>query len=303
MRKLKVLTLAFVGIVLVACQAPKTEKKKNIVCTTSMIGDMVNNLVGDSIEVVSLMGAGVDPHLYKPTSKDLGTLKDAGIILFNGLHLEGKTQEALEKLGRKKAVYAVADGIPESALRATSEFDGKYDPHIWLDIDNWIFCTKYVAKQLQKEFPKYTEMIKERELSYLMELKETDSLVQDYINQISFESRYLVTAHDAFSYFGMGYGIKVKALQGLSTLSEVGIKDVMDLSEFLQTNKINAIFGESIVSDRTIRKVIETCEENGHQVRIGGSLFSDAMGEEGTPGGTYIGMLLHNAKTISENLK
>lgn len=301
--KLKLIIVALVGTLAFSCQSPKAEKKKNIVCTTSMIGDMVQNLVGDSVEVISLMGAGVDPHLYKPTSKDLTTLKGAGVVLFNGLHLEGKTQEALEKLGRNKSVYAVADGIPESMLRATSEFKGNFDPHIWLDVENWIFSTKYVAEQLVREFPEYADMIQDKKSSYLLELKETDSLVHAYINEIPFQSRYLVTGHDAFGYFGRAYGIKVKSLLGLSTLSEVGIKDVMELSDFLQQNEIKSVFAETMVSNRSIRKVIETCSENGHQVKIGGYLFSDAMGEVGKPGGTYIGMLIHNAKTISESLK
>jgi manganese/zinc/iron transport system substrate-binding protein len=300
--KLKFIVVAIATVLLSACQ-PAKEGKKNIVCTTSMIGDMVGNLLGDSVEVISLMGAGVDPHLYKPTSKDLSTLKGAGVILFNGLHLEGKTQEALEKLGVKKSVFAVADGIPESILRQTSEFKGNFDPHIWLDVDNWILCTKYVATQLTKEFPEHSDLIKENKDRYLLELVETDSLVQDYIYQIPFKSRYLVTAHDAFGYFGRAYGLKVKSLLGLSTLSEVGIKDVIDLSDFLKSNDIKSIFAETMVSNRSIRKVIETCEENGHQVKIGGNLFSDAMGEPGKPGGTYIGMLIHNAQTISENLK
>lgn len=301
--KLRLIIVALLGAITFSCQAPKTEKKKNIVCTTSMIGDMVQNLVGDSVEVISLMGVGVDPHLYKPTSKDLSTLKNAGIILFNGLHLEGKTQEALEKLGRSKSVYAVADGIPESMLRATSEFKGNFDPHIWLDVENWMFSTKYIADQLIREFPEYADMIKDKKVSYVLELKETDSLVQTYIAEIPHNSRYLVTAHDAFGYFGRAYGLKVKSLLGMSTLSEVGIKDVMELSSFLQENEIKSIFAETIMSNRSIRKVIETCSENGHQVKIGGNLFSDSMGEVGTPGGTYIGMLLHNAKTISESLK
>ena len=159
------------------------------------------------------------------------------------------------------------------------------------------------ATQLTKEFPEHSDLIKENKDRYLLELVETDSLVKDYIYQIPFKSRYLVTAHDAFGYFGRAYGLKVKSLLGLSTLSEVGIKDVIDLSDFLKSNDIKSIFAETMVSNRSIRKVIETCEENGHQVKIGGNLFSDAMGEPGKPGGTYIGMLIHNAKAISENLK
>ena len=307
--KLNILFITL-ALVIASCTASKKDdsaeaedSKKLIVCTTSMIGDMTEKLIDENFEIKSLMGAGVDPHLYKPTSKDIQALMAADIIILNGLHLEEKMQAAVEKLEDRKSIITIADGIPKNKLISTSEFTGNYDPHLWFDVTNWSDCSNHVAAELIKINPASKNTITANADAALKEYINLHHMIKEKINEIPAESKVLVTAHDAFSYFARTYDMEVKALQGVSTSAEFGIKDVLALSEFLISRNIKSVFVESAISNKSLSKVIEACANKGHEVKIGGELFTDALGEAGTKEGTYIGMMEHNVETLVKSLK
>lgn len=296
------------GLLLLGCKQQKanerdTSKKIKIVATTGMIADAVENIAGDHAEVVALMGPGVDPHLYKATHGDLERLTEADIIFYNGLHLEGKMGEVFENLARLKPVVAVGEEIPEGMLRKVPGFQGAYDPHIWFDVSLWKHAVTAVSDFMQQYDSAHREEYRERSALYLQRLDSLHLVVKETIQEVPDSQRVLITAHDAFGYFGDAYGIEVRGLQGISTLSEFGLRDVTDLVDFIISRKVKAIFVETSVSQRSIEAVVEGCGQKEWNVRIGGSLFSDAMGAAGTPEGTYIGMVSANVKTIVESLK
>lgn len=289
---------------LLACtQATDNTNKFSIVATTGMIADAARHIAGDSAEVKGLMGPGVDPHLYKPTQGDIAHLSNADLLLYNGLHLEGKMQEVLEKLKRQKAVEAVSAEIPPSDLIILNEPKGAPDPHIWFDVRLWMQAVETVSRHMQTHDPVHAAYYQERTLAYLAQLDSLDQAVKEELSKIPPQQRILVTAHDAFSYFGKAYRMDVRGLQGISTLSEYGIQDIQKLVDFLVENKIKAVFIESSVSPKALEAVVEGARQRGHPLRIGGSLYSDAMGEAGTPEGTYIGMVHHNVETIRKALQ
>jgi manganese/zinc/iron transport system substrate-binding protein len=304
--KLAVCSLQLAAIlVLSASCSSKVEKAKKdkltIVTTTGMIADAVKNIAGNNVEVISLMGPGVDPHLYKATQGDLQKLTNADVIFYNGLHLEGKMGEVLEKLARTKTVVAVAAKISEDRLRTIT--NDIHDPHIWFNVALWKQAVEVATQTLVEEDSANASTYNTNSQKYLTKL---DSLHQNIIQsmqEIPASQRVLITAHDAFGYFGDAYGIEVRGLQGISTVSEFGLKDVTELVNFIIERKIKAIFVETSVSEKSINAVMEGCKQKNWDVKIGGSLYSDAMGAEGTPEGTYVGMVSRNVKTIVEALK
>ncbi len=285
-------------------QATSTSDKKiDIVATTGMIADAVINIVKDSAKVTSLMGPGVDPHLYKVTQSDIKKLMNADVILYNGLHLEGKMGEILAQMSENKPVIAISDGLTKQQLRATSEFQGNYDPHIWFSVQLWSNVVQFIGKNLSEIDTDHASFYETNTTQHIEELNQLHTWTQNQVNIISEQQRVLITAHDAFGYFGKEYGMEVKGLQGLSTAAEYGLKDVTNMVDFISENKIKAVFVESSVSDRSIKAVIEGCKSKNHNVVIGGTLYSDAMGAKKTPEGTYIGMVKYNVTTIVEALK
>lgn len=285
-------------------ESPKKDGKPIKVTTTiGMIKDVVEQVGGEHVNVSGLMGSGVDPHLYKASHGDIQKLDDADIIFYNGLHLEGKMVEILERMSKQKPTIAVSENIDTANLRAGDEDMGEYDPHIWFNVKLWMSATETIRDALTELDPDHKADYQKNAENYLNELKALDQEAAEKIASIPEESRVLVTAHDAFGYFGDAYNIKVMGLQGLSTASEAGTKDLIDLRDYLVENKIKAVFIESSVPRKAIDAVIQGAEEKGHKIEIGGELFSDAMGEEGTPEGTYIGMVRHNVDTIVNALK
>lgn len=279
------------------------EGKIKVTATIGMITDIVRNVGGDKVEAIGLMKSGVDPHLYKATKGDIDKLTEADIVFYNGLHLEGKMASILEKQSEKKATVAVSRDIDKSALRGMDDGSTEYDPHIWFDVRNWMTATETVRDELIKLDAANANAYRSNAEAYLKKLRELHEETKTKIAQIPEKSRVLVTAHDAFGYFGAAYGIKVTGLQGISTASEAGLKDVSKLRDYLVDNKIKAVFVESSVPKKTIQAVVDGAKEKGHEVKIGGELFSDAMGEEGTVEGTYIGMVRHNVDIIVNALK
>jgi manganese/zinc/iron transport system substrate-binding protein len=284
-------------------KAAESGGKMKIVTTTGMIKDAVEQVVGDKAEVVALMGPGVDPHLYKATQGDLQKLTDADVVFYNGLHLEGKMGEVLEKLGKLKPVIAVASRIKEENLRAVPGFQGTHDPHIWFDVKLWQNAVLAVSDFMKEHDKANAELYDANGKKYITRLDSLHEAVKNSILQIPKEQRVLITAHDAFGYFGDAYAIEVRGLQGISTVSEFGLKDVTELVNFIISRKIKAIFVETSVSQRSIEAVREGCQQKNWDVKIGGSLYSDAMGQAGTPDGNYIGMVSKNVKTIVDALK
>jgi manganese/zinc/iron transport system substrate-binding protein len=298
-----VLTLVIL-VMLVSCDTKNTSTGKlNIVTTTGMIADVVINIAGDSANVSSLMGPGVDPHLYKATYGDVNKLTDADIIFYNGLHLEGKLQEIFKKLAKAKTVVAVSNDIDRNTLTKIPGSTESYDPHIWFDVQKWQQCVDYTSKIMQQKDLAHASYYKENTRKYLLKLDSLHQFARRKISEIPPSQRVLVTAHDAFGYFGKAYEIEVKGLQGISTLSEFGLKDVSELVHLIVSRKIKAVFVESSVPQKSIEAVVEGCKARGHQVKIGGNLYSDAMGNPGTPAGTYIGMVRANIETIVAALK
>lgn len=276
----------------------ETQRKK-VVTTTGMIADAVLNIAGDSLDVEALMGPGVDPHLYKATQGDLKKLSQADLVFYNGLLLEGKMGEVLEKLARIKPVIAVGSSIDTSLLLASPLYKDAFDPHIWFDVSLWKQVVQKTSLSLQEFDPSNAEYYQKNTSRYLGQLDSLHRQVQQQIALIPQEQRVLITAHDAFEYFGRAYNIEVRGLQGISTVSEFGLKDITDLVQFIIDRKIKAVFVETSISERSINAVVEGCRQKGHEIRIGGSLYSDAMGASGTPEGTYIGMVNANIVTIT----
>ncbi len=273
-----------------------------VTCTVGMITDVARNIGGTFFSISGLMGPGIDPHLYKPSAGDIVRLGDADLVLYGGLHLEGRMTETLETIQRSGTVHtrAVSESIPEDRLIAVSET--AHDPHVWFDVSLWNIVAGAVTEELIALLPEQAETITSRSETYRARLEELDAWVVDEISRVPEDIRVLVTAHDAFHYFGKRYGVEVMGLQGLSTATEAGAGDVQSLADLLAERRIPAIFVESSIPPATIEAVQAATRSRGWDVKIGGSLYSDAMGEAGTPEGTYIGMVRHNVSTIVDAL-
>ena len=278
-------------------------EKIAITTTTNVITDLVENIGGDHVSVTGLMGPGIDPHLYRPSASDVKSLQNADIIFYNGLDLEGKMGDIFVKIGREgTSVLAVSENIPPESLLIL-DVNGNFDPHIWWDVELWTEAAKVVATGLKEYDPKNSENYEKNLLEYLNQLDSLNSNNLNKINSIPSEQRVLVTAHDAFQYFGHAYGFEELAIQGWSTDSEAGIKEIQNLADEISKRKIKALFVETSISPATIEALKAAVQDKGHDIVIGGELFSDAIGEKGTAEGTYIGAFTHNIDTIVKALK
>ncbi|WP_179349830.1 metal ABC transporter solute-binding protein, Zn/Mn family [Winogradskyella pacifica] len=301
----KIIFLLAITLIFTACKdESKDNGKLNIVTTTTMITDLVENIGGDMINIQGLMGSGVDPHLYKASEGDVSKLVNADIIFYSGLHLEGKLVEVLEKMeSSQKTTIALSDALDENTLIGSEYFASNYDPHVWFDINYFEQFAKKVAAVLSKKDPKNTQKYEANKNAYILKLEALQNNIKQTIETLPKEKRILVTAHDAFNYFGKAYGFEVVGLQGISTATEAGVQDVQKLATFIIEKNIKAIFIESSVPKRTIEALQASVKSKGHDVEIGGTLYSDALGNAGTPEGTYIGMFEYNVNTIVNALK
>jgi manganese/zinc/iron transport system substrate-binding protein len=271
-----------------------------IVTTTAQIADMARHVAGDQAVVTSIMGEGVDPHLYKPLSSDVRRIMGADVVLYNGLKLEGRMGDIFERAAsRGRFVRAVASGIDQKFLLVPEGQEGHPDPHVWMDVKAWMAATQVIATALCQADPDGCEMYHANAAIYVAELVTLDEYVRQVITSIPSKQRVLVTAHDAFNYFGRAYGLEV---QGIPTESEAGLADVNGLVGLLVERRIPAVFVESSVPDKYVRALVEGAKARGHEVVVGGELFSDAMGKPGTWEGTYFGMIDHNASTVARAL-
>ncbi len=289
--------------ILSASGVAAAQQRFTAVATTAMVGDIVAQVAGDAAKVDVLLGSGVDPHLYKLSRTDIGRLLASDIVFYNGLLLEGKMTDALVRVAASgKPVIAVTEQLRPDELLEPPEFAGQYDPHVWMDVAAWSRAVEVVRDRLAAFRPEAADSFKANATRYLGELRQLDGYVKQALASVPISARVLITAHDAFNYFGRAYGLEVVGIQGISTESEAGVRHIQELVSLLVDRQVGAVFVETTVSDRNVRALIEGAAARGHKVSIGGSLFSDAMGEPGTYEGTYIGMIDHNATAIARAL-
>jgi manganese/zinc/iron transport system substrate-binding protein len=310
MSKIRILPLVISPLVLalVACggegrSQTRREGPLRVVATTGIVADTASRIAGEHAKIEALMGPGIDPHLYKASESDVRRLAEADLILYNGLHLEGKMGDILTKMARSRPVVAVTEAIPEELRREPPEFAGQYDPHVWFDVSLWRRTLDPIAQALAEADPEHAETFRTNAEAFGRELEELDTWVKGQIASIPPDQRVLVTAHDAFGYFGQRYGMEVVGIQGISTLSEAGLHDVDRVVQLILDKGVRAIFIESSVPRRSIEAVQAGVKARGRDVAIGGQLYSDSLGAAGTPEGTYAGMVRANVNTIVKALR
>ncbi|MBE2184327.1 MAG: zinc ABC transporter substrate-binding protein [Anaerolineae bacterium] len=294
--------LLLVGCDSLSGQQTSNDGRINAVTTVGMITDIIQQIGGEYVNVNGLMGPGIDPHLYRPTARNVQTLQNADIIFRGGLNLEGKMGEIFDRLNEQITVVAMAQDIPESELLDFPAYPGHFDPHIWFDVSLWAMGVNTAAEALAEIDPAHAETYAANAASYLQRLSALDAYITEAIATIPEAQRVMITAHDAFQYFGRRYNIQVAGLQGISTEAEAGVQDVQNLVSFIVDRQIPAIFVESSVPARTLEAVQEAARAQGWDVTIPAQLFSDAPGNAGTGEGTYIGMVLHNVAAITIGL-
>jgi manganese/zinc/iron transport system substrate-binding protein len=274
-----------------------------VVTTTGQIADTAAIVGGEHVRVDGLMGPGTDPHLYKASARDVDKLRAADVVFYNGLFLEAQMEEILEQMAERQTVVAVSSGIDPAELLPSASYADEYDPHIWFDVALWMQTVEQARDTLMEVDPAHAADYEANAAAYLAELAALDEYVRAQAATIPAEQRVLITAHDAFNYFGRAYGFEVLGLQGISTAAEAGTADVQNLAEFITGRRIPAVFIESSVPVRNVEAVQAAVRARGFDVTIGGSLFSDAMGDTNTPEGTYVGMVRYNIDTIVTALK
>ncbi|UUV05730.1 metal ABC transporter solute-binding protein, Zn/Mn family [Ruegeria sp. YS9] len=295
----------FLAVLALAVSLPVTawaDAPLKVVATTGMIADAARQVGGDHVDVRGLMGPGVDPHAYRQTRSDIVAMTRADLILWHGLYLEAQMEDFFHDLERKRTVVAVAEGIDKSKLRAHDDYADKYDPHVWMTPELWRDVVLEVQAALTEVRPEAAEVFAANAQAHLADIDRLTDYADNALASVPDNNKVLVTAHDAFGYFGESFGFEVLGIQGISTQSEAGLNRIGELVDLLVDRKITAVFVESSVSDRSIRALIEGAAAKGHEVHVGGELFSDAMGEEGTYEGTYVGMLDHNITVIASAL-
>jgi manganese/zinc/iron transport system substrate-binding protein len=292
---------AFVAASL-AAQARAKGSTLSVVATTGMIADTARRVGGDLVTVKALMGPGVDPHGYRQTRTDIFAMARADLVLWNGLYLEAQMEDFLADLGRKTPVRPVAEGVPAKDLVSHDDYADRFDPHVWMDPALWTYAVAAVRDAMSEAAPDFADNFAANAETYIAELTKLAAYTAVSLETVPAETRVLITAHDAFNYFGRAYGFEVLGIQGISTDSEAGVNRISTLVDMIVERKIGAVFVESSVSDRSIRALIEGAAAQGHSLNIGGELFSDAMGEPGSYEGTYVGMIDHNATTIATAL-
>ena len=278
------------------------QDRLDVVVTTGMIGDAARQVGGDLVDVRALMGPGVDPHAYRQTRSDIVAMANADLVLRHGLYLEAQMEDFMRGLEDGGSVVAVAESLPRNLLIGHEEYDDKFDPHVWMNPNLWSSVVLNVRDALIEVRPESEDAFRANADTHLAELQQLAQYTTQILSSVPAESRVLISAHDAFNYFGNAYGFEVLGIQGISTESEAGLQRISEMVELLVDREVGAVFVESSVSDRNVRALIEGAGAAGHEVVIGGTLFSDAMGEDGTYEGTYLGMIDHNATAISRAL-
>lgn len=299
---------AYIALILVLISSckfddPSSRTRPQIVVTTSILADGIRNLVGDSADVVSLMPAGVDPHLYKASARDLDMLQNADLVIYHGLFLEGKMTEIFEKLALRQPLINVSENIPEELLIRTGPESHSVDPHIWFDVSLWAKAMEFAASELILWKPEWNSYVTSNSENYQSQLTILDNSIKSKMSELRQANQALITAHDAFAYFGKAYDFEVLGLQGLSTLSEPGLRDLTGLVQFIVNRKIKAVFAEQTISPKAIEAVVAGSANQNHIIKLAGPLYTDSLGNPDSEAGTYIGMVNTNIQFIFESLK
>ncbi|MGM0690601.1 MAG: metal ABC transporter solute-binding protein, Zn/Mn family [Pseudomonadota bacterium] len=286
------------ALLLMTPSASGADQRLSVVATTGMIADAVSEIGGEQVEVNGLMGPGIDPHSYRQTRSDIVAMTRADLVLWHGLYLEAQMEEFLQRLVKRQTVVAVAEGLDRDRLLGHEDYDDKRDPHVWMDPVLWADVVATVRDAMIEARPDLEATFRESAIDYIERIEQLGQWATEVTSTVSAEARVLLTAHDAFAYFGRAYNFEVIGIQGISTQSEAGLRRIRDLVDLLVKREIAAVFVESSVSERNIRALVEGAASRGHEVRVAGTLYSDAMGSEGSYEGTYIGMIDHNITTI-----
>ena len=286
-----------------ASAAEVADRRVRVVTTTNLITDLARKVGGNRLRVTGLMGPGVDPHLYKATAGDVRELVEADLILYGGLELEGKMEDVFVKLARQRPTVAVTSAIPRDRLRSEPGFADRYDPHVWFDVDLWRYAVRATRDALIDVDPMHRSIYERNAAAYDAELVRLDKWVAEQVARIPARRRVLVTSHDAFQYFGKRYDVDVEAIQGISTVTEATTADVERVARVIAERRVPAVFLESSVPPQTIEAVLASARRQGQEAVVGAELFADAAGAEGTPEGTYAGMMRHNVSALVRGLK
>lgn len=294
-----------IGIITISCGSEAAQKnhEKVVICTTQTISDAIQNILPNTFKVEALMGSGVDPHTYKSKSSDLKKLLSADAIIYNGIHFESNLVDAIQNISKNKFVIGLGNIVPKDELIKTTDFGTTYDPHFWHDVNLFAKSIELASHLFTEQFPENSNYIDSATSVYISKLKETEEFVFKHLKSIPDSSKVIITAHDAFSYYGRAFNIKVKGVQGINTSADISIRGVTDLTDFIVAKKIKAIFVENSVSNKNIKSVSEGCEAKGHVLKQGGTLFSDGLGDKNSGADTYIKMIKKNTTTIVEALK
>lgn len=286
----------FVG----SCKVEQTEDSRLIVCSTSILADCVREIVGNQMEVVSLMHAGVDPHSYNPRPRDVEWLNKAHVVVYTGLHLEGKMADLFERLGQRKHVLSIQKGFPKDRLIRVDTHT--FDPHVWFDVNGWLTALEKIKDELKNLYPDEADVFEQNFSAYRRRALDLTAEWKQMLDEVPAAQRYLITSHDAFHYFGRTFDIQIRALQGVSTVQEPSLRSLMNLSDFIVEHNIRAVFIENSVSPKVLYTVLHSVQNKGKEIVVGGTLYSDALGEEGSGAATYLDMLAYNVETIKKGL-
>jgi len=281
---------------------PSAGTRLKVLATVGMVADVVRQIGGDDVEVVQLMGSGVDPHLYKATRDDVRQIMTADLIFTSGLMLEGRLEDTFNKISRSRPLFAMTSRLPKEMLLSQPEAEAHPDPHVWMDVAAWANCLNVLVEGLSQKIPARADVFRSRADTYRQTLVALHEYGLTSMASIPEERRVLVTSHDAFSYFGRAYGLEVIGVQGLSTDSEAGLQRINELVDLLVSRKVTAVFVESSVPQKNMLALIDGAKSRGHDVKVGGELYSDAMGPRDSYEGTYVGMLDHNFTTVARAL-
>jgi len=281
---------------------PSAGTRLKVLATVGMVADVVRQIGGDDVEVVQLMGSGVDPHLYKATRDDVRQIMTADLIFTSGLMLEGRLEDTFNKISQSRPLFAMTSRLPKEMLLSQPEAEAHPDPHVWMDVAAWANCLDVLVEGLSQTIPEHADVFRSRADTYRQTLVALHEYGLTSMASIPEERRVLVTSHDAFSYFGRAYGLEVIGVQGLSTESEAGLQRINELVDLLVSRKVAAVFVESSVPQKNMLALIDGAKSRGHDVKIGGELYSDAMGPRDSYEGTYVGMLDHNFTTVARAL-
>lgn len=298
---IKIYLLSFLTISLLSCEGNSDysdNKKIKVICTTGVIADAIQKILPPNFEVTSLMGPGVDPHTYKSKTSEIKTMMNADAIVYNGIHFETNLIDAITEIGKTGFVLSLGDIVPQERLRKTTEFGTNYDPHFWHDVNLFATSIELAGKQFSEKFINSKNQIDSATAAYTESLYELESYVQNEIAKIPDSSRVLITAHDAFGYYGRAFKIEVKGVQGISTASDISIRGITELTDFIVSRKIPSIFVENSVSQKNINSIKEGCKAKGLNLKIGGPLFSDGLGDVQSGAENYIKMIKKNTNTI-----